>query len=107
MSDWPPIPTLLRGAGGPITVRKRKKPRHKDGDEVWGLWDGAARRITIDSTAKIEHQWLVLFHELTHAALHDAGVENLMDDAGVEAICDAMATARIQEMRGELGVIDS
>lgn len=102
---WPVVPRLWRGAGGPITVRLRRRPKHEDGTEVWGLWDDAARRITIDGTAKREHQWRVLFHELTHAALHDSGIENLLEAKAVEAICDAISTARYQEMRGNLGLI--
>ena len=105
--SYPPIPTLVRGTGGAIKVRKRRRPKAWDNSEVWGMWDDAKRLVTIDATATVEHQWFVLFHELTHAALHDSGLENLMDDKAVEAVCDAMATARMQEFRGQLGVIDS
>jgi len=103
---WPTIPTLVRGAGGPIRVRLVKKVR-PEGVECWGVWNDATRTIRLDRTAKIEHQWRVLFHELAHAAISDAGIENLFDVQGVEVLCDAFATARIQEMRGELGLIDS
>lgn len=106
MSDWPPVPSLIRGAGGTIKVRRVKKAR-VEGTECWGVWDDAKRIITIDKTAAPEHQWRVLFHELTHAALHDAGIENLFDPQGVETLCDCIATARIQEMRGNLGVMDA
>lgn len=106
-SSYPDIPTLIRGSGGPIRVRRRARPRGSDGSEAWGLWDSAQRLITIDKTAKPEHQWRVLFHELAHAALHDAGLDNILEAAAQETICDALATARIQEMRGELGLIDS
>jgi hypothetical protein len=104
---WPPIPTLVRGTGGTITVRCVKKVKHTDGTECWGEWDEAKRTIRIDKTAKPEHQWRVLFHELTHAALGDAGIENLFDPAGVETLCDALATARMQEFRGQLGIMDA
>lgn len=107
MTDYPPIPRLIRGTGGAIRVRLRRKPKHADGQECWGLWDDGKRLITVDSTASPEHRWRVLFHELAHAALADAGVENLMDGAATEAICDAMATARLQEFRGELGIVDA
>jgi len=104
---YPPIPTLMRGTGGAIRIRKRKRPKAWDGTDVWWMWDDSKRLITIDTTASREHQWRVLFHELTHAALHDSGMENLFDDKGVEALCDAFATARMHELRGELGIIDS
>lgn len=108
MTDaWPPIPRLLRGTAGTIKVTLRKRARHPDGTECWGIWDDSKRLITIDRTARMEHQWRVLFHELTHAALSDAGIENLLDGQGVEAICDAVATSRIQEMRGDLGIMDA
>ena len=105
--SWPPIPTLVRGAGGPIKVRVRVRPRGTDGEEVWGLWDDARRIITLDKSASRVHQWRVLFHELAHAALNDAGLENVLEQKAAETICDALATARVQEMRGELGIIDS
>lgn len=104
--SYPAIPTLIRGVAGPIKVRRRKNIT-LDGAGCWGLWDGAKRLITIDSTAAIDQQWRVLFHELAHAALHDAGIENLMEERAVEAICDALSAARTQEMRGELGLHDS
>lgn len=106
MTDWPPLPTLIRGVGGPIKVRRVRRAQVQ-GTPCWGVWDDAKRIITIDRTAKIEHQWRVLFHELMHAALHDAGIENLFDPKGIETLCDCVATARIQEMRGELGVMDA
>lgn len=103
---WPPIPSLIRGSSGPIKVRRVKKAI-ANGQDCWGHWNDAKRLITIDKTAAIEFQWRVLFHELAHAALSDAGTENLMEDQAVEAVCDAVATARMQELRGELGIIDS
>ncbi len=103
---WPPLPTLIRGAGGPITVRRSRTVR-PDGVDSWGVWIDSTRTIRIDKTARIEHQWRVLFHELSHAALHDAGLENAFEDKVVEAIADCMATSAIQIMRGELGIHDS
>ena len=103
---WPAIPTLIRGAGGPIKVRCVKHVR-PEGVECWGVWNDATRTIRLDKTALIEHQWRVLFHELAHAAIGDAGIENLFDEQGVETLCDALATARIQELRGQLGIMDA
>ena len=105
--SYPPIPTLIRGAGGAITVRRVKRPRGSNGEDCWATWDDARRAIRLDRDAPLEHQWRVLFHELTHSALHDAGIENLLDDAGVEAICDAMASSRMAEFRGQLGIMDA
>lgn len=107
MSDYPDVPRLVRGVGGAIRVRLVKRPRHRDGAEVWGLWDDGKRLITIDATASREHRWRVLFHELAHAAIADAGIENVLDGSYVELLCDAFATARLCEMRGELGIVDA
>ena len=102
---WPAIPRLLRGAGGPIKVRLVKQVR-RTLPAAWGQWNDATRTIRIDKAATPEHRWRVLFHELTHAALNDAGIENMTNEAALEAFCDAIATAAIQAMRGELGMID-
>lgn len=104
---WPPIPTLVRGAGGPITVRRVKCPRGSDGEEAWGTWDEGRRAIRLDRNASPDHQWRTLFHELCHAAFDDAGLEAVLEDSAQEALCRAIATARIQELRGQLGIIDS
>ena len=105
MSEWPPIPTLVRGTGGAIKVRRLKKVKSA-GVDCWGDWDDSTRTIRLDKTAVIEHQWRVLFHELAHAALHDSGLQNAFEDRAIEALCDAFATSRVQEMKGELGIID-
>ncbi len=100
--SWPAIPTRVEGAGGPITVKRVKRARSDDGKACWGTWDASKREIEIDRSPSREYQLHTLFHELTHAALDDAGIANLLSDAGQEAVCDAMATARMRELRGTL-----
>jgi hypothetical protein len=100
---WPPIPKRVRGAGGPIIIRTVKRCEGDTG-AAWGTWEPGTRIIRVERGAKPQHKWRVLFHELAHAAIDDAGIAHLLTADGQEAICDATATARIQEMRGELGI---
>lgn len=97
---YPPIPKTLMGPAGEISVVMASMLKHPDGDECWGLWDEATRTITLDKSATKRHQWRVLFHELCHVALDDAGLSNGMNDELVEAVCDAVATARMRERFG-------
>ncbi len=99
---WPAIPASVEGAGGPITVRKVKRARSDDGRACWGTWQADRRTICLDRSAGREYQWKVLFHEMTHAALDDAGVSSLLSEEGQETLCWAMASARMQELRGSL-----
>ena len=99
---WPKLPTRVMGAGGPIKIRQLKKLKHKDGTICWGTWDDSTRTIRIDGTAPPEHRWRVYFHEWTHAAIDDSGIGNLLADGAIETLCDAVATARLQEMRHQL-----
>ncbi len=101
---WPAIPKSVRGAGGPIKVRLVQKIVSDEHGDCWGEWEPGKRLVRIEKGAPPQLRWKVLFHELTHAALDDAGVSNLLSFDGVESLCDAMATARLQEMRGQLGM---
>ena len=103
-SPWPKLPRVMQGVGGPITVRTIKRVRGDDGVIAYGTWDAGARIIRIEQGSKPAHRWRVLFHEWTHAVLDDSGVANQLSEAGNETLCDAMATARIIEMRDQLGI---
>jgi hypothetical protein len=105
MSRWPAIPKTLRGTGGPIRVRQIQRVR-SEGEECWGTWSAEERIIRIERGATAEHKWRVFFHEWAHAALDDAGVSNLFSLDGNETLCDAIASARVQEMRGTLGLTE-
>ena len=99
MSDYPKLPRTVMGAAGPITVVHQAKVTYR-GEECWGLWDDATRTITICSGATLSHQWRILFHEETHAALSDSGVDCVLGVKTVELICVAMSTARTRERFG-------
>ncbi len=99
---WPAIPASVEGAGGPIGIRKVKRARSDDGRACWGTWEPSTRTVELDRSASPQHQLRTLFHELTHAALDDAGVAYLLSEEGAETICEAIATARMRELRGTL-----
>lgn len=98
---YPPIPRLLEAPGGAVTVVL--KPAGKvgtGGAECWGTWEPHTRTVELDKSAPPAHQWRVLFHELAHVALDDAGLSNGMNDELVEAVCDAIASQRMRERFG-------
>lgn len=96
---FPALPKTIEAAGGPVTVELRENIVN-DGQECWGLYDPAHRRIYIDKGIPPRHRWKVLYHEQVHVALLDAGLDNGIDDRLHEAICDAIATARVRERFG-------
>ena len=100
--NWPPLPRLVHCAGGPVKVRRKKVLRASDGEDAWGLWEQDKRTIWVAKGLPLEQQWRVYFHELMHAVLTDSGLENLFPEQGVEVLCDAVATARMAELRGSL-----
>jgi Zn-dependent peptidase ImmA (M78 family) len=84
-----------------VTVTLRPKGQVRtDQSEAWGTWEPHTRTVEIDRSAPPAHQWRTLFHELAHVALDDAGLSNGMHDDLVEAVCDAIATARMRERFG-------
>jgi len=97
---WPPLPRRMQGVGGPVVVKRRKGLLTEDRREAWGLWDAEHRTIWIAPGLPREMQWRVLYHELMHVALSDSGLENVLPADGVEALCDAVASARIVERLG-------
>lgn len=97
---YPPIPKEVEGPGGTLTIVLTKETITHEHDECWGLYDPEARTITIDARAKPRQRWLTFFHELAHVALIDAGLNNGINDQLHEAICDAIATARMRERFG-------
>jgi hypothetical protein len=77
-------------------VRLVKRVR-VEGEPCWGSWEPESRLIRIEKGAPRQHQWKTLYHELVHAALHDAGLDELLTDAGHEAVCQALSSARVAE----------
>ncbi len=100
---WPAIPSSVEGAAGPIRVRRVKRPCSDEGLACWGTWEKAKREIQLDRSAPREHQWRVLFHEMMHATMDDAGLNYLLTPDAEETLCEAVATGRMRELRGMLG----
>lgn len=100
MKRLPPIPRTIEAPGGRVTVAQVDAPLLNGTMECWGLYDSSHRHIQIDRTIPLRHRWQVLFHELAHVALIDAGLDNGIEYRLHEAICDAIATARMRERFG-------
>lgn len=97
---YPALPKSVRGLSGPIAVELVDALKDEDGGHCWGLWLTVGRRIRVERSTDKRHEWSVLYHELTHAALDDSGLSNLLTDAQQEALCDALSSARLQERFG-------
>lgn len=98
---WPKLPTSVTSSGGPIRVNYETNLK-VSGVKAWGCWDAGRRLITLARGARIETKWRILFHELTHAALDDSGISRVMTADVEEAICEAMSSARMAQMRADL-----
>lgn len=98
---YPRLPAVVQGAGGTITVAIVSKIEGGDAEhDMLGVFRATERRIEVLASLRGDQRWLVLFHELAHAALWDSGASNHLPDAVEEAVCDAIATARIREKFG-------
>ena len=97
---WPPLPRRVQCVGGPVVVKRQKGLLTEDKCDAWGLWDAEHRTIYITPRLPLEMQWRVFYHELMHVALSDSGLENVLPADGVEALCDAVSSARIVERLG-------
>ena len=95
----PPIPRFIRSAAGPVAVVRAVRIVNNK-IECNGLWDSNARTITIRRGLSRQKAWWVLFHEETHMELEDGGVSLPLDLE--EAVCDAMATARLARLHRRL-----
>jgi hypothetical protein len=96
----PPLPALVMGMGGPITVELCDKLVDEDGAHCLGLWIFRERRIKLERHKDRAQVWATFYHELVHAALDDSGLSNLLTEPQQEALCDALANARMRERFG-------
>lgn len=97
---YPKLPTTVSAPGGEIAVRITPAPLKIGTQEVWGAWDEGQRTIEISTDVPPRSVWKVFFHELTHVAITDSGLDNMISDELHEAICDAVATQRVRERFG-------
>ena len=96
---YPPIPESVESAGGTVRIELGEAPV-TDGLACDGLWDSARQVISLDASVPDRHRWRTYFHELTHVALTDSGLDELLEPKLHEAICNAVATARMRERFG-------
>lgn len=97
---YPSLPTSVQGAGGTITIQLVAKIDGEVGEDTLGQFDPATRHVLILKTLRGDQRWMVLFHELAHAAFWDSGAHNALQGPAEEMACDAIATARLREKFG-------
>jgi hypothetical protein len=104
---WPALPDAVDAPLGPVRVRRAAAPlTTPDGDRCGGYFWGDNREIVIEACRQPENEWRVFWHEWTHAVLTDLDVV-LPDgpdyhNSPEERVCNAIALARVQEMRAAL-----
>ena len=74
-----------------------KKVRNRKGKAIAaiGLADFIERKIKIREGLHPTAEFHTLCHEWSHFVLYDAGLNNLLSEEKIEAICDAFATALV------------
>lgn len=94
-----PLPATIDLPAGPYrVVRTDPATRDDPADEViYGRCDYESRTIYIKPQLARTLAWLTFEHEVVHAILFDAGVK--LSDAKAEAVCDAIALARVHAMK--------
>ena len=97
---YPPLPTEVQGAGGTITVALVKAIAGSVEEDTLGQFEPSTRHILILKSLRGDQQWMVFFHELTHAALWDSGAHNALNGAAEEIVCDAISCSRLREKFG-------
>ena len=92
----PDLPAYVNTPVGRVAV-ERVKGLTADSTRVWGVWYWERRLIQIERDMPNDAAWLVLYHEECHVAFTASGLAYLVTEPEQEAICDAMAVARMQE----------
>lgn len=76
-------------------------------DDALGYFDCNERLVAIHTQTSKEMIWPTFWHEVTHVALYDSGVENSLSVKELEGVCDAMGTYLAAMQRaGMLRVVD-
>jgi hypothetical protein len=99
-TKYPKLPTSVEGPGGAITVTVSPAPLKIAEHEVWGYWDEGERAIKVSDELSPRMRWKVYFHELTHVAITESGLDELISGEMHEALCEAVAVARMRERFG-------
>ena len=101
---YPPIPKFVRCLGGRVPVKivsKKEMAKYSDpGEELFGYFHESHRFILIARHLKPSERWRVLWHEISHIALWDSGIQNGLEGKLEEAICDAFASNTMRVLHG-------
>ena len=98
--QFPPLPKMVDGPVGPFRVVLGTIDNERSDEENFGVWSELHREMRINKDHPRWQQWVSYFHEHTHVALSDSGVDEMLSKKQMEAVCDAVATARFRERFG-------
>lgn len=93
-----PLPRTVWGVLGPIPITY-VQGLTLDGVPLYGMYEPDTRRISLRAGMDPRQARKTLHHELCHAHLSDLGV-SVGDEATEDAVCDALALARVLEEDG-------
>ena len=102
MARLPALPTTVFSTHGPLTVELVEDLRDPENsaDRLFGYWNAFTRTISVRAGMHPTTAWLTLIHEQTHADLGEIGVK--LSEEQEEAVCNAIASARVAEMLARL-----
>ena len=84
------IPSEIYSHLGPVPVVPVENLAKNE--NAHGVSKMLQRTIQIEPEQAPEAAWQTFFHEMAHFILWDAGLNNVLTDKQVEAICDATGT---------------
>jgi hypothetical protein len=96
----PPLPKSVHSVLGPVPVLLKRHPKSSTGTRCIGVFEHRTRTIIIDTDQSHVARWQTLIHEEIELALWDNGVSYFVRGRRKEAVCDAIATARVAAMLG-------
>jgi Zn-dependent peptidase ImmA (M78 family) len=94
----PALPASVPSAMGAIPVEIVEALKLND-EALCGRFSWQKRLIQVEQKMTREAQWYTLYHEMVHVALSDSGVAQVLDERQTEAVCDALALARLEELK--------
>lgn len=84
------LPSAVWSALGPVQVIKTKGLVQDH--EALGMFKGREREVHLELENNLTVDTQTFFHELTHIALWDSGVQNSLSADQIEAVCDAVGS---------------
>ena len=89
-AELPKIPAAFFSLLGPLPI-VRISDEVSEKDEKFGEFLPSPRLIELSHDNPVT-EWSTLWHEATHSALFDAGVNNIVTHEQCEVICDVIGT---------------